>query len=191
MRRRVLILLLVVILLIAGIAAGLLGCGGGGNNLPTPAAEESLSVDPITDVAIERNRLVASMPALGRLASGSEFDFVISAELAEELYQCSLRVAYDPAVVQPVDAAFGNDVPGGMVRLARLDTDGLVPCALTALPGETGIAAGDRELLRIRFRLTGTPEGRAVRLVNDTGFLQLRSRDGRRLSFDLATEEVR
>ncbi|MBN2081562.1 hypothetical protein JW859_05060 [bacterium] len=191
MRRRVPLLLVLACLLIAGIAAGLLSCGGGGSsNLPAPV-DESLITTPAADATIERNRLVTSMPALGRLASGTEFDYVISAELTEELYQCSLRVEYDPAVVEPVDSTFGDAVPAGMVRMARLSSDGLVPCALTALPGGTGIAAGTGELIRIRFRLRGTPDGRAVRLVNDAGFLQLRDRSGQRLSFDLATEEVR
>jgi hypothetical protein len=170
----------------------LAGCGGGGQQITplidsTPAVVEA----PGAEEAPTRNRLVASMPALGSLAAGSEFDYLVSVELAEELYQCSARVGYDAAVVQPVTAEYGALIPADAVRLPWAEADGVVPLAFTALPGRAGIQSGRGELLRVTFRLTGAPSGgRAVWLVNEAEFLQLRDRVGRRLSFDLASEEV-
>lgn len=170
----------------------LAGCGGGGQQV-TPFMD-STPVElaaPASEEAPERNRLVASMPALGSLAAGSEFDYLVSVELAEELYQCSARVGYDPAVVQPLAAEYGALIPSDAVRLPWAEAEGVVPLAFTALPGRAGIQSGRGELLRVTFRLTGVPSGnRAVWLVNEAEFLQLRGRAGRRLSFDLANEEV-
>jgi len=170
----------------------LAGCGGGGQQV-TPLMD-STPVElaaPASEGAPERNRLTASMPALSSLAAGAEFDFLLSVELAEELYQCSARIGYDPAVVQPVAAEYGALIPSDAVRLPWAEAEGVVPLAFTALPGRSGIQSGRGELWRVTFRLTGAPGGdRAVWLVNEAEFLQLRDRVGRRLSFDLASEEV-
>ena len=56
---------------------------------------------------------------------------------------------------------------------------------------ESPQAAGRGELLRVRFKLLAKPQrGAAVRLQNDMEYLQLRNAQGRRLSFDFASEEV-
>ena len=177
------------ILLLLGLLAG---CGGGGRQLtPVMDSNPPVAAAPVSEDAPTRNRLVASMPALGSLPVGTEFDFVVSAELAEELYQCSARIGYDPAAVVPVDASYGALIPSDAVRMPHAKADGVVALAFTALPGRAGIQAGRGELLRLTFRLVNAPmSGRAVWLVNEAEFLQLRDRNGRRLSFDLASEEV-
>lgn len=169
----------------------LAGCGGSGSQPIPPMTQGPVAQTP--EAAEEgmptRNRLVARMPALGQLAPGTEFEYIVSVELAEELYQCSARVGYDPQVVEPVDVEYGELLPSDAVLMSRAGADGIVPFAFTALPGRAGVAPGRGELLRLRFRLTGTPgRTRAVWLINDAEFLQLRDRIGRRLAFDLASE---
>lgn len=173
------------------VLAVLVGCGGGGGPRLMPPVDQALpqTAAPQTQGVPERNRLVASQPALAQLAPGSEFDFVLSADLSQELYQMSSRIGFDPAVVQPESVTYGSLLPSDAVRMSRRDLPDTVPFAFTAPPGHAGIPAGSGELLRVRFRLLGNPVGgRAVWLVNNAEYLQLRDRIGRRLSFDLARE---
>ena len=167
-------------------------CGGGTSVAPDLAGssgEQLQQATPATDGLPQRNRLVASMPSPAGLGTGDEFEFTLRCELAKELYQCSGRIVFDPAVVEPVAANWGAMVPGDAVTLAKLNEPGMVPFAFTALPGYNGAAAGTGELLRVRFRLKGEPaRGLRIRLRNDAEFLQLRNRIGRRLAFDLANE---
>jgi hypothetical protein len=178
-------------LLLASFALAVLGgCGGGGQHVMPPVETTAPAGQPAGNSGLpERNILTASLPALSQLAPGSEFDFVLSAALAEELYQMSGRIGFDPAVVRPVGSEFGALLPADAVRMSRDDLPDTVPFAFTAQPGRSGIGAGRGELLRVRFRLLGSPAGgRAVWLVNEAEFLQLRDRIGRRLRFDLARE---
>lgn len=194
MQRQISIAVVLAVLLAIFMLNALPGCGGGGGRqLMPPVDNTTPEVQPaVEDGAPTRNALVATMPALSSLAPGAEFDYVLSVELAEELYQLSARIAFDPAVVRPVDVEHGALLPADAVVMSRLGEEEIVPFAFTALPGRVGIQPGRGELVRVRFRLTGDPHGaRAVWLVNEAEFLQLRDRIGRRLSFDLANEEVR
>jgi len=170
--------------------AALGGCGGGGQHVMPPVETVAPANQPAGDQqAPQRNVLTASLPSLSQLAPGSEFDYVLNAELTEELYQMSGRIAFDPAVVRPVDCEFGALIPADAVRMSRMDLPDTVPFAFTARPGRTGVNAGRGELLRVRFQLVGVPAGgRAVWLVNEAEYLQLRDRIGRRLRFNLARE---
>jgi len=170
--------------------AGLGGCGGDGQHVMPPVETTAPVGQPAADPrAPERNTLTASLPALAQLAPGSEFDYVLSTELTEELYQMSGRIGFDPAVVRPVGVTYGSLLPADAVRMSRDDLPDIVPFAFTAQPGRSGIGAGRGELLRVRFQLVGTPaDGSAVWLINEAEYLQLRDRIGRRLSFDLARE---
>jgi hypothetical protein len=160
---------------------------------PTPAA--GTGAQP----AAGRNTLSATLPPLGKLALGAEFDYVLSADMADALYQGSGRVQYDSRVVQPIAATWGALTPSAGVRVAKLDfaagaasADGLnavAPFAFTALPGQSASAPGPGEILRLRFKLVGAVrDGVAIRLQNDPAVLQLRDSQGRRLSFDLSEE---
>lgn len=139
------------------------------------------------------------MPGLSGLATGAEFDIILSAHFAAELFQGSGRLAYDSAVVQPVSAKRGA-IPADNVFVAKLDAppaastaddglDGVVPFAFTALPGTAGFGSHAGELLRVRFKLLAPPGARyPVALLNNPEYLQLRGPQGQRLSFDLSTE---
>lgn len=191
MQRRISFAAVSAILLATLILNALPGCGGGASRgLVPPVDTAAPAVESAADQGEPtRNRLVATMPSLSRLAVGAEFDYVLSVELAEELYQLSARIGFDPAVVQPVDVEYGALLPPDAVVLSRTGEAEIVPFAFTALPGRTGIQPGRGELLRVRFRLATEPAGgRAIWLVNEAEFLQLRDRIGRRLSFDLARE---
>jgi len=141
------------------------------------------------------------MPALGALPLGAEFEFVIAVQLQSELYQGSGRVVYDSHLVEPVTAERGGLVPDAAVFIAPLgsklaasglpDGSAIVPFAFTGLPGSAPIAAGTGELLRVRFRTRqAVPSGRAVYLLNDPAYLQLRDSQGQRLAFDFETVEA-
>lgn len=160
---------------------------------PTPAAE------PGAQPAARRNVLSATLPPLGRLVVGAEFDYVLSADMVEALFQGSGRVLYDSRSVRPIAAAWGPLAPPSGVRVAKLDAaaaatpmgglDGVAPFAFTALPGQGSVVPGQGEILRLRFKLIGkVRDGAAIRLQNDPAYLQLRDSQGRRLSFDLSEE---
>ena len=192
MRRHISIAVVLAILLAIFMLNALPGCGGGGQRLMPPVDNTPPALEPDADEgAPTRNTLLATMPALSGLAPGAEFDYVLSVELVEELYQLSARIAFDPAVVEPVDVAYGALLPSDAVVMSRRNEAEIVPFAFTALPGRAGIQPGRGELLRVRFRLAGNPSGgRAIWLVNEAEFLQLRDRVGRRLFFDLSSEVV-
>ena len=183
----------------------LVGCGGGGSStaLPPGINSDSEQQQTLNPQPPERNVLSTSMPALGSLSAGAEFDFTINGEFVSPLFQGSARVLYDPATVQLLSAARGALIPSGGVFLCRADMQpgalqspdarmsGVIPFAFTGQPGEPGIAPGRGELLRLRFRLLARPSGGAcIRLLNDPAFLQLRDAQGQRLSFDLSSAEV-
>jgi hypothetical protein len=143
------------------------------------------------------------MPALLSLSAGAEFEYSVSANCTDELYQGCGRVQYDPTLMQPVSALRGQALPAGYLFTAKLDaviaaSDGqpglpalaaVIPFAFTGLPGSPSrnITAG--ELFRLRFRLLRTPDAdSAVRLLNTAQYLQLRGTKGDRLAFDLASE---
>lgn len=174
------------------------GCGGQGHSNSTvndPAAPE-------TAAPLEHNRLTLSLPALGTLAAGAEFDAVLEGAFTEELFQGSGRLIYDSSVLQPVASQRGAFIPAGDIFVARDNIapgtlpgegslDGVIPFAFTGRPGESGIAPGSGELLRVRFKLLAPAAGATrLRLMNNAEYLQLRDNTGRRLAFDLATEEV-
>ncbi len=171
------------------------GCGGGGgvshsrsDRLGNPQTNTQL---PSESPPPQRNRLVTSTPILNKLSPGQEFDFVLRAELKDELFQTSARILYDPSVFSPIRTSKGNLIPEDAVFFAKLDKEGLLPFAITRLPGSEGIRAGTGEILRVRFRLLSTPQANSrIRLQNEPAFLQLRDKSGGRLSFDLATEVV-
>jgi hypothetical protein len=130
-----------------------------------------------------------AMPSLAGMSSGSEFEFTLSAQLAEETKQGCGRIIYDPAVATPVSVDKGGLIPSSFVFFNKLDAPGVVPFAFTSLPNERGISPGKGELLRVRFRLLQPPQpGFKIRLLNDGAYLQLRSAAGGRMSFDLASE---
>jgi hypothetical protein len=150
-----------------------------------------------------RNTLRASLPALAGKQPGAEFDFVLSTSFTEPLYQGSGRVLFDPGVMRPVAVMRGQALPADFIFAAKLDaapvasdglsglpgTAGVVPYAFTGLPGGSGQAVAQGELLRIRFRLLQRPGAQsAVRLLNNASYLQFREPTGNRLSFDLQTE---
>jgi len=170
------------------------GCGGGGRNLTpriAPTASGTVETAPPEEGTPQRNSLTVVTPPLSSLTPGAEFDFILRGAFCEELYQSSGRILYDPAVVEPVRVSRGALMPSGFVFMAKLDEPGLVPYAFTALPGDSGIAPGRGELLRVRFRLLAEPpRGFRLRLLNDAAYLQLRDSRGGRLSFDLASEVV-
>lgn len=181
----------------------LLGCGGQPqrsqqNNGTPPEQTPTQAQQP---EAAARTALTASLPLLAKLEPGDEFDFVLSAKLASPLYQASGRVLYDSTAVAPVGAKRGALIPADDVFVARTDLapgklagegalGGVVPFAFTGLPGAQPIAAGQGELLRVRFKLLKSATTTPVKLLNTAEYLQLRDAEGARLAFDLAVEEV-
>lgn len=182
-------------------AAVLSGCGPRQAG-PSPALQPAPQAPPAGPgvlPATERNTLSVSLPPLSKLAVGAEFDYVLSADMVDALYQGSGRVLYDSRCLKPVSATWGSLAPRAGVCVAKLDhaisavpagnLNGVVPYAFTGLPGQGGTAPGSGELLRLRFKLTGAVrESIALRLQNDPACLQLRDSQGRRLSFDLSEE---
>lgn len=165
------------------------GCGGGGarRSINNPELSPIVPQAPAENPA--RNVLTAVMPPLAGLSAGSEFEFTLCAQFAEEVKQGSGRILYDTAVAVPVAVEKGGLIPGSFVFFSKLDAPGVVPFAFTSFPDRRGIAPGTGELLRVRFRmLADPPQGFRIRLQNDGAFLQLRSPQGGRLSFDLASE---
>ena len=165
------------------------GCGGGGArrsiNNPglSPVAPQAPSENP------DRNVLTAVTPPLAGLGAGSEFEFTLSAQFAEEVKQGSGRIIYDSSAAVPLAVEKGDLIPTSFVFFSKLDAPGIVPFAFTSLPDGRGIAPGRGELLRVRFRmLSAHPSGFRIRLQNDGAYLQLRNTQGGRLSFDLASE---
>ena len=178
----------------------LIACGGGSISLPAEVAFEMPAPQDSTaplfpspaggevDDAVqpERNALGLSYPALAALAPGSEFEAVVGGVFITEVYQGSLRLSYNPAVVEPVSVELGDLLLTDMVHVTGLTQRDHVPFAFTALPGHAGVAPGEGELLRVRFQLVGAPAtGQPLSLLNDATFLQLRDRQGKRMSFDL------
>jgi len=153
------------------------------NENPNPAVD---------DVSLpSRNVIVAQMPLLNAIPVGSEFNFILKGEFRDEVFQGSLRILFDEAVVSPVKVERGGLVPDSAVFFAKLDIPGVIPIAFTRLPGQSGISPGRGELLRVSFRLNSLPPpGFRIRLQNEPAFLQLRDKNRGRLSFDLATEVV-
>jgi hypothetical protein len=182
-------------------AVVLCGCGP---RTATPisalkAAPQTPAADTGAAPAAGRNTLRAVMPALGKLAIGTEFDYVLCADMVDALYQGSGRVLYDSRILQPLAAAWGPLAPPAGVRVAKLDAtagatsagglNAAVPFAFTALPGQSAAAPGQGEILRLRFKLIGAVrDGVAIRLQNDPALLQLRDSQGQRLSFNLCEE---
>jgi hypothetical protein len=142
------------------------------------------------------------MTSLAALLPGAEFDFVVRADLKDELFQASTRVLYDSSVLAAVSVERGEALPANCLFISKLDAergslavpekeaaDGLdrvIPAAFTGRPGDPALRPGKHELLRLRFRLL-EPIGRRaapVRLQNDRDFLQLRDSAGRRIPFD-------
>lgn len=165
------------------------GCGGGGarRSINNPELPQPIPQAPAENP--ERNVLTAVMPSLAGLGAGSEFEFTLSAQLAEETRQASGRILYDADVAVPVSVEKGSVIPNSFVFFSKLNAPGIVPFAFTSLPGGRGISPSRGELLRVRFRLLANPPpGFRVRLLNDGAYLQLRGAAGGRMSFDLASE---
>ena len=181
--RRILLWVLVICILASP------GCGGRGAKRALNDVQPLPTSPQQGEAAPDRNVLTAAMSSLSGLGAGSEFEFTLSAQLAEELKQGCGRILYDSAVAVPVAVEKGGLVPGSFVFFSKLDAPGVVPFAFTSLPDGRGIAPGRGELLRVRFRmLANPPQGFRIRLQNDGAYLQLRSAAGGRLSFDLASE---
>ncbi len=178
------------------LAVLLAACGGGGAS--APSVPEQYAGEPAAP-ALETpddggalnpapaNKLVLTVPALGGLAAGAEFEARLLGEFTSEVYQGSCRLAFDPAVLEPVGACAGSFIPAAMVTLADTRQTGFVPFAFTGLPGDPGLSAGAGELLTVRFRVLAPAAEARVRFVNDAEFLQLRDRHSRRLNFDIET----
>jgi hypothetical protein len=165
------------------------GCGGGGRRISQLSPQQPVLQDSIQQSTPERNVLSATMPSLAGMSSGSEFEFTLSAQLAEETKQGCGRIIYDSAVATPVSVEKGGLIPSSFVFFSKMDAPGVVPFAFTSLPDQRGISPGKGELLRVRFRMLQTPPpGFKIRLQNDGAFLQLRSAAGGRMSFDLSSE---
>ncbi len=164
------------------------GCGGRATRA-LDGAQPAQPVEKQDEVSPERNVLTAVMPSLAGLGAGSEFEFTLLAQLAEETMQASGRILYDSAIVVPVAVEKRGLIPSSFVFFSKLDAPGVVPFAFTSLPGGRGIFPGQGELLRVRFRLIANPPpGFRVRLFNDAAYLQLRSAASGRMSFDLESE---
>jgi hypothetical protein len=179
----------------------LAGCGprGAATGSALQAGTPDSGLPAANPEPAQRNVLQVAMPALSRLAPGAEFEYVLSANMSDALYQGSGRVLYDSRVLRPTAAQWGALAPAHGVCVAKLDTppdasggaglDCAVPFAFTALPGQGAAAPGQGVLLSLRFKLIGVPHGAEVlRLLNDPAYLQLRDAQGKRLSFDISEE---
>jgi hypothetical protein len=158
--------------------------------------------DSGTTESTPRNVLSTHMPTLAGLTAGAEFDFTVSANCAEALYQGSGRVLYDPTVMEPITAERGTALPGACLFVAKLDAalvatpglaglpanSGMVPYAFTLLPQTPGTSIARGELFRIRFRLRQPSSSSTVQLLNNAAYLQLRDAQGARLAFSLDSE---
>ena len=154
-----------------------------------------------TPAPTARNVLRTRMPALATLAGAAEFDFIVSMQLDDALFQGSGRIVYDPLYLEPLRAERGALIPQSAVFIAPLTSElpadslpagmAAIPFAFTMLPEQPAIPASSGELLCVRFRLKqATHKARAVYLLNNAEYLQLRDAQGQRLAFDLETVEA-
>jgi hypothetical protein len=125
-----------------------------GLSAPQQPAVQDDSSQPISG----RNVLTTAVPPLAGLSAGSEFEFTLNAQLVEELKQGCGRILYDASAAVPVSVEKGRLVPGSFVFFSKLDAEGVIPFAFTALPSQRGIPPGSGELLRERFRLLQPPQ---------------------------------
>jgi hypothetical protein len=182
----------------------LCACSAGSGHLSPSGLENSATTRPLDTeqpAATSRNVLRTTMPALGAVATGTEFTFTIAVELSEPLFQGSGRVVYDPRLLEPISAERGGLIPASDIFIAPLAAElppetipagmAAVPFAFTGLPGGSAIAPQTGELLRIRFRLRqAVDHARPVYLLNNQAYLQLRDATGARIPYDLDTQEV-
>ncbi len=174
--------------LIVGILAAP-GCSGGGKQLRLASPQQPVAQDETPQQLPGRNVLTSATSSLAGMNAGGEFEFTLSAQLAEETKQGCGRIIYDPTIATPVSVDKGGLIPSSFVFFSKLDAPGVVPYAFTSLPSQRGISPGKGELLRVRFRLLQPPpSGFKIRLQNDGAYLQLRNAAGGRMSFDLASE---
>jgi len=166
-------------------------CGAPGPTIGGKPGSQPANPPDQTPPAPQRTTLRLSYPSLGQLPAGAEFEAKLEGELSEPVFQGSARLIFNERFLAPLSAARGEMVPAGAVFFSKVNVPGIVPLAFTMLPGDSPLGTGSGDLARVRFRvLAPMPAGERIRLLNDAAFLQLRDETGRRLSFDLATEEA-
>jgi len=156
------------VLAILSLAAWLFGCGGGSGDTQPQVQPEATVPDvrlSLTATPLNPDRVVVSLAAAD----------------AEELYQLSCRITYDPAEVQPADVATGKLVDERAAVFTSTQPADYVPCAFTYHPGES-IPTAQGELFSVEFTLadpTATPQ---FGLITDEDYLIANDYTGRRLA---------
>ncbi|MBN2081436.1 hypothetical protein JW859_04420 [bacterium] len=150
------------------LAAWLFACGGGSGDTQPQVQPEQSAPDlqlSLTATPLDANRIVVSLTAAD----------------ADELYQLSCRVTYDPAVVQPVSAVTGVLVDERAAVFTSTQPADYVPCAFTYHPGES-MPAAQGELFSVEFTLADPAATPQFGLVTDAEFLIANDNTGRRLA---------
>jgi hypothetical protein len=129
------------------------GCGGGGGS----TSDESPA--PGTD-KINLSLAVNESDA-GPVA-------VISAE-GSNIYQCSLRLKFDPAIVKPVSVEKGDLFQGDNFFFAPTDKEGFVPVGATLRwKGQESRSSGTVATIRFERLTDGEPQ---FRILDDAAYL--------------------
>lgn len=153
---------------------GLIACGGGGSTPPdtaaparTPAFQLNLGTDPTV---------------AGRLTAR------LSVSDAAELYQLSCRVAYDPAVLRPVECRRAALVTTDATFFTTLTAGSYIPVAFTnhagvPLPAAAGVLA------ELEFEIIDPLATPRLSLVTDSEYLIARDSTGADLGIGLGVSQ--
>ncbi|MCC7479305.1 hypothetical protein IT575_12735 [bacterium] len=166
-----LLILFAALMLLALLAA----CGGGGKAAPAGSSGQNAGQSDSSGRGVSL-----------ALSTATEGDGMlrlsISASGATSLHQMSLRLAYDPRAVRPVDVERGALIDERAVFFSAPDKPAAreaayVPVAFTYHPGEV-IPGSSGELLSMRFEVLDSGRDPGLQLIRDEKFLLARDRSG-------------
>lgn len=160
-------------LLTFGILLWLIACSSGDAQGPVPAAGQpetvaspAFQLDLYESAAVD-GRITAKLNVYG----------------ADELYQLSCRIAYDPAVIRPVDSRRAALVDERATFFATLKPADYVPVAFTYHDGES-IPAATGTLAEVEFELLNPAVDPGLHIITVAEYLIARDHDGRDLVID-------
>ena len=154
----------------------LFACGGGGRTDPAALTDGGQAAPDLT-LAVTRTAMAG-----GRLTAG------LAVTGAEELYQLSCRLAYDPAVLRPVDSRRAALVTGDATFFSTLKADGYVPVAFTNHDG-TPLPAAAGTLAEVEFEVIDPLSPVELSLITDPDYLIARDNTGTDLVIDLGVAQ--
>lgn len=169
------------------IAAALLlallsSCGGGGRAGSTSGNNPGGNNSGQNPTAPADAGRAVTLALSSAPASEGQLGVTLRASGAADLYQMSLRLAYDPRAVRPLDLQRGALIDERAVFFSGVDQPAAraaayVPVAFTYHPGEA-IPAASGELLRLRFEVLDSGRDPGLKLITASDYLIARDRGG-------------